>query len=156
MIPPVTFGDIAMQRLSLLSAALVLELAILPAAANAGPVYMPLQVGTMPAANYGPGTTVNAASNVQTSLNITGGNLSSQNNINVQTNITGSKTIDSSSNISVTNTVNGYQVDYGLNGAYALNVIDSADAATANNNAERESYAAALEADALEVAQAAN
>jgi hypothetical protein len=146
-----------MQRSSLLPAIglMALQLVILPSAANAGGVYMPLQVNAMPATNYGPGTTVNAASNVQTNLNISG-NLGSQNSINVQTNIEGSKTIDSSSNISVTNTVNGYQVDYGLNGAYSLNVIDNADAAAANSNSQRESYAAALEADALQVAQAAN
>ena len=84
------------------------------------------------------------------------GSIGNGNNIDAQTNIQVNKTVDTTSNIDVTETINGSNVAYGFSGANALNVIDSADAATANNNAERESYAAALEADALEVAQAAN
>ena len=52
--------------------------------------------------------------------------------INVQTNIDNSKSIDSSSNISVTETINGANIGYGLDGANVLNVIDqnASDAAS--------------------------
>jgi hypothetical protein len=53
----------------------------------------------------------------------------------------------------VVNTVNGYQVDYGLNGAQSLNVIDNASAAAAGSNGDRQAYASELEADALYIAQ---
>ena len=69
--------------------------------------------------------------------------------INVQTNIDNSKSIDSSSNISVTKTINGANVGYGLDGGNVLNVIDqnASDAASIQDGIkadEAESLAQAL------------
>jgi len=93
------------------------------AASSSLSVYTPVSVGNVfnsssSIAAPGVGTRVNSSSNI---LN--------GNNVNVQTNIDDSKTIN------VTETINGSVVDYGLNGANAMNVIDSAnDFATAVNS----------------------
>ncbi len=59
------------------------------------------------------------------------------------------RNIDTSSNISVTNSVNGVAVDYGLSGANALNVIDNANGATSDANSARHAVATTLENDVL-------
>ena len=78
-------------------------------------LYAPVGVGNM--INNSP---MNFAPNGSSNVNISG----STGTINVQTNIDNSKTIDSSSNISVTETINGSYIGYGLGGSGVLNVID--------------------------------
>ena len=75
-------------------------------------------------------------------------------NINVQTNIDNTKVIDSSSNVSVNETINGSNVAYGLNGADALTVINNNTAYDASVSGMFTGTAENLENEALTVAQA--
>jgi hypothetical protein len=76
--------------------------------------------------------------------------------VNVQTNIDNSKSIDSSSNISVNETINGASVAYGLDGANVLNVIDQTNSAGANAQAATRANAAQGMADAILAAELNN
>jgi hypothetical protein len=106
---------------------------------------------------YAPGGIGNLTSNTQMNYNpgaggsagfsgLTGG-------VNVQTNIDNSKQINSTSNVSVNETINGSNVAYGLNGADALNVINNANSDAANAHAQIADPAGQLESEALAVAQ---
>jgi hypothetical protein len=149
---------------------LALALAALPLAATAafaGHVQSPQNY-------YGSGSTVSAAASAGTNLyapsgigNITGntqmnyapgsgGSTSFSGltgGVNVQTNIDNSKQIDSSSNINVTETINGEAVAYGLNGATALSDINNNMSYDASVSAQYTGSAENLESDALAVAQ---
>jgi hypothetical protein len=75
-------------------------------------------------------------------------------NVNVQTNIDNSKVINSTSNVSVNETINGSNVAYGLDGANALTVINNNSSYDADVSGMFTGTAENLENEALAVAQA--
>jgi hypothetical protein len=146
---------------------LALALAALPlvaTAASAGSVQSAqiyygsgVSAGSPSPSLYAPTGVGNLNNNVQT--NYAPGNGGSQNfsgmtgGVNVQTNINNTKVINSSSNVSVNETINGSSVAYGLDGANALNVIDNANSEGANMHAQYTDQASQMESEALYVAQ---
>jgi hypothetical protein len=151
-----------------------MALSAFPLVANAAAAGRSVQE---PQAYYGAGTSTNAAApegantyapvgvgNMidNSSMNLApsgGSNVSlsgSTGTINVQTNIDNSKSIDSSSNISVNETINGSNVGYGLDGSNVLNVIDDTNSADANVSASVKANAASAMAEALLAAELQN
>jgi hypothetical protein len=106
---------------------------------------------------YGPASPGNIMSNATTNFAPGNGGSTSfsgmTGNVHVQTNINNTKVINSSSNVSVTQTINGSNVAYGLDGAQALNVIDSNSAEDAGISAMYTGNALNMESEALAVAQ---
>jgi hypothetical protein len=157
-----------MHQFKTVSAILAIAFAAVPLAANAAGAGYSVQTpqsyygagsgnaGVPQGANiYAPVGVGNMVSNPSMSFAISGGNAVNlsgvgSGNINVQTNIDNTKTIDSSSNISVNETINGSNVAYGLDGANTLNVIDNAMSSDANVEANVKMNAdAAVEAGLL-------
>jgi hypothetical protein len=107
---------------------------------------------------YGPAGAGNMINNASTNFAPGGGGSTSfsgmTGNVSVQTNINNTKVIDSSSNVSVNETINGSNVAYGLNGGDALNVITNNSSYDASVGAMFTDTANQLESDALAVAQA--
>ena len=153
------------------SAALVLALAALPLAATTASAGHSVQAAQ---SYYGAGPSMSAAASQGANLyapsgigNITnnasmsyapgsGGSTSFSGmtgNINVQTNIDNTKVIDSSSNVSVNETINGSNVAYGLDGANSLTVINNNTAYDASVSGMFTGTAENLENEALSVAQ---
>jgi hypothetical protein len=106
---------------------------------------------------YAPGGIGNITNNTQMNYAPGGGGSTSfsgmTGNVNVQTNIDNTKLIDSSSNVSVNETINGSNVAYGLDGANALDVINTANSDDAGVHAQFAGPASDIESEALSVAQ---
>jgi hypothetical protein len=159
-----------MYKFKTLSAArlVVLAFAALPVSANAAGVGHSVQT---PQAYYGGGANAaaaqganlyapsgigNIANNASMNFAPGGGGSASfsgmTGNVNVQTNIDNTKVINSSSNVSVNETINGSNVAYGLDGANALNVINNNSSYDASVSAMFTGTAENLENEALAVA----
>ncbi len=160
----------AMYKFKTRSAALALAaLPLAATAASAGQFVQAAQAyyGAGPSTNaaasqganlYGPAGIGNITNNA--SMNFAPGNGGSTSfsgmtgNVNVQTNIDNTRVINSSSNVSVNETINGSNVAYGLNGADALTVINNNSSYDAGVSAMFVGTAENLENEALAVAQA--
>ena len=117
------------------------------AASQGANLYAPMGIGNITnntQMNYAPG---NGGSMGFSGMSGMGGN------VNVQTNIDNTKVINSTNNISVTQTINGSNVAYGLDGANALDVINTANSDGAAVHAQFAGPASDIESEALAVAQ---
>jgi hypothetical protein len=158
---------VSVTRLAL---TLALSLAALPLAATTA------SAGQFQSAQsyYGAGPSINAAASQGANIYAPGGIGNITNNtqmnytpgaggstsfsgltggVNVQTNIDNTKVINSSSNVSANETINGSNVAYGLDGANALNVITNATRDAASVHAQYTDTANEIESEALYVAQ---
>jgi hypothetical protein len=91
---------------------------------SSGDTYVPIHVDSLvnnSSLNINPEVANSNSANFTANIGNTG-------DISVQTNIDDSKSVSAASNLSVTETINGTNIAYGLNGANVLNVIDNSAA----------------------------